>query len=107
VGAAGISFVESQRCAVSRSYVHDTSGAAVQFAKFNGDGAALAPAPNAAAASRDVGHVLSECVIEATGNELRGAAAVSVGYASGVIVANNTIVNTPASAVSIGWGWGR
>ena len=83
LGAAGISFSKSQFCLVQDSYMHDLSGCAVQFGEFEGPHATLAPPPDTPAAERELNNTLADSVIVQAGIELRGSAAVSVGYTLG------------------------
>ena len=107
VGAAGVSFAESQNCTVTRSFFDDTSGAAVQFGAFHGPNASLAPAPDTDRALRQLNSSLTDSIVVNAGAELRGAAAVACGFTSGTTISGNSIAQIPATAISLGWGWGR
>jgi beta-glucuronidase len=107
VGAAGVSFDRSHNSSVLRTVFNDTSGAAVQFGAFHGPDASLAPGPETHVASRQLNSSLLDSIIVNAGAELRGAAAVACGFTSGTVIARNTIAHVPATAISLGWGWGR
>ncbi|KAK3244514.1 hypothetical protein CYMTET_45874 [Cymbomonas tetramitiformis] len=107
LGAAGASFDRAQSCSLSKCYIHDVSGAAVQFGRFAGPNATLAPGPDTPESERDLRNSIVDSVIVGAGAELRGAAAVSIGYTAGTRVSQNTMTQLPASGVSLGWGWGR
>eukprot|EP01043_Picozoa_sp_COSAG02_P074747 COSAG02_NODE_15104_length_1203_cov_1.482790_1_plen_394_part_10 len=107
VGAAGVSFDFSHNSLVARSVFNDTSGAAVQMGAFHGPNSTLAPGPATPLALRQQNSSLIDSVIVDAGAELRGAAAVACGFTSGTLIARNTIAHVPATAISLGWGWGR
>lgn len=102
LGSSGATFDHAQNVTVDQSYFHALSGAAVQFGKFNGPNASLAPGPDTPGNQLVLGNTVSNSVIVDVGVELHGSAGISIGYTAGTNIINNTIANVPASGISIG-----
>jgi hypothetical protein len=101
LGSGGLLFSEGSRDnVVEACHFRDISGSAVTFGGIqDGD--------QADASQHTRNNVLRGSLVERTGVEYAGTAAITVGWAQDTVIEHCLIREVPYSGISLGWGWGQ
>jgi len=92
----------SKNVRVTGCHFHRCSGGAVKLGNVDDQRAIRTEA-----AEFDEDLVLEQSTLEEVATEFRDAAAIFAGYVRKTTIAQNTIMNTGYTAISLGWGWGQ
>ncbi len=92
---------------VEGNVFRDIAGGGILVGKFMQDSTTFIHIPYNPKDKREVSthDVVQNNLITRTGQDYYGTCAVAAGYVAGLSIAHNTIVETPYSGISVGWGW--
>jgi len=102
LGAAALDFgTGSQNNQITNNIFDDISSAAIQLG-----GVSVTDHHPSLASQTTKDNIISNNLIQYTGQEFYDAAGIYVGFTTHSVVQHNDIVHVPWSGIAIGWGWG-